>query len=570
MAPRRNAFFLGRLLGVFCIPLLTSACDLAKGLTDLGDSLRPDAALLDSPSRKLAEGKYSRLLLDGSLENGGFVLAFRNDTKEQRLAIVPFLNGEGCEIKNAFAFERLSSRVDVALSGLVAVQTSEGQDGRGTIRFVGFDCEDRMAPLDDASIPRIEFPTSIPRGLLTLTRDRELFLADADEAKLVPAAKGVTSATVIDDTLWVYREGTLTALDQSLSEIETLGEGVTEFVPFQGEGPQVVYVDETGVHLWARGEESVQLAKEGCAVTPLDATTIAYFSPCESRSVRIDVLGSKIGSSAKRVRLIGPDHGVALSAIQTSFGLNEDVSRFLVQSSADLDALQRTLVALEVDPAELDDEAEIVPKVTALSSEATLVQGQIYEDWDGTRGTLLEVEKDKTGRVIGLLKVAEGVASLPGGSPYSGRGALVRFNGSTGDLVLLKKNSKEILETMLSTKVPIQNQTIEADTGQIGFVAKLDGEVGDAFLMDGSDVQSVGERALPGTLRFLDQPRALSYLSTQKNGRVDLIAYLIESGLSQTVHEGVAEYRIVPWPSPGILYSIHSGKDQGLWFSKAR
>jgi hypothetical protein len=75
---------------------------------------------------------------------------------------------------------------------------------------------------------------------------------------------------------------------------------------------------------------------------------------------------------------------------------------------------------------------------------------------------------------------------------------------------------------------------------------------------------------LKETTRFLEQPRALSFLRQSDTGYYSLRAYLIDAELELTVHNAVSEYRIVPWPAPGILYAVPTGDDQGLWYAKAR
>src|SRR5688572_24738489 len=108
---RRGFWSRGVWLGTSLTAVLIAAgCDLS-GLGAVGDSLLdPDAALLDHPGRQLAPGKYADLKIAGSAENGGYVLARRLDAEDDRVAVVPFLEGAGCEYAPAFAYVRFSSR----------------------------------------------------------------------------------------------------------------------------------------------------------------------------------------------------------------------------------------------------------------------------------------------------------------------------------------------------------------------------------------------------------------------------------------------------------------------------
>lgn len=549
------------------LALLSQACNIGEGLADLGDSLLdPDAALLDRPGRKLVSGTYQRLLIDGSLDDGGYVLALRTDTSDQRLAIVPFLKGDSCEVKSTVAFERLSSRVDVALDGLVAVQVSGDVNGKGTIRFVDFTCQERMPALDNASLPRIEFPTSAPRGLLTLTGEGKLYLANAETKKLEPVASDVTLAKVTDDQLFSVEKGKLVVRGDDLVAIATLGDGVVDFSPTGGT-PTVVFQDSKGLHVWSEKDGTRTLAADGCAGFPLDTASIAYYSPCASRTVMLDMPGSKVGSKAARVTVKGPNDGLALSSMVLSYGLGQSDTTLLSITGTDASATSGDLVLGRLSPkdAAATDTSAFTTKT--LAQDASLRgPGAIYLHWDGSKGDVVELD-DKDS----LIPIATGVAQMPGGSPYSPEGVLVRFDGKLGDLVQLTRSGTTITEKLLAHDVPVQLQAVETDGDDVAFVMNYDGSAGEVGLSHGKKVLNVAPRALKDTLRFLAQPKAVAYLEPKSSGDgAELHAYLTESGLDLLIHATVSEYRAVPWPSPGILYAVPSGDDKGIWFSKAR
>jgi len=550
---------------------LCTSCNIGDGFADLADSvLDPDAALLERPGRKLVAGRYNNLVLDGSLEKGGYVLALRHDTPDQRLAIVPFLKGEPCEVGNALAFERLSSRVDVALSGLVAVQVSGNVGERGKIRFVGFDCAERMEALDDATLPRIEFPTNVPRGLLSLTGDKTLYLANAETKKLELVAQGVDSARVANNKLWTVEAGQLVVRDANLAEQATLGDRLLEFVVTGGTAPEVVFRDSTGLHSWSKKEGVRTITDDGCGAFATDVATISYYSPCSTRRLVVELPASKVGSKQERVRLLGPQNVVDLPNVVVAYGLTDKVTRVSFVVSADATATSGSLNVAELDPGAAGNETEITLESRSLSNDASLRAGVIYESWDGTVGDVVEMTYDGNGHADGLDLIASNVAQLPGGNAFSGRGALVRFDGNVGDLVVLDDNGKRVQETVVAKNVPIQSQALEKDGNMVAFVSELKKDAGQVVIFDGVDATVVAESAYPNTLRFLDQPNAVAYLSPGKTaGVAELHAYLTDSGLDLLVHAQVGEYRVVPWPSPGILYAVPSGKDQGLWFSKA-
>jgi hypothetical protein len=94
---------------------------------------------------------------------------------------------------------------------------------------------------------------------------------------------------------------------------------------------------------------------------------------------------------------------------------------------------------------------------------------------------------------------------------------------------------------------------------------------GTAYLVRNGTVRAIGEGALPGTLRFVEQPRALAYLAHDGTGvTAQLRAWLMDAELDVRVSDGVSEYRELPWPSAGLLYSVPQGDRAGVWFARAR
>ena len=174
-----------------------SACNLADNLGDLGDSLlNPDAELLEVPGRQLAQGHYSHLELDGSLDSGGWVVAQRHDLDEQAVSIISFAGDGQCDLPGAVQFRRISSRVDLSLPGLLAYERRD-DDGAPIVDFAGFDCTSRLTPVKNGKLPSASFPRSSPRGLLLLAHDGRLLLVDAVDQQLRDIATEVTFGFVM-------------------------------------------------------------------------------------------------------------------------------------------------------------------------------------------------------------------------------------------------------------------------------------------------------------------------------------------------------------------------------------
>lgn len=572
------ALFPAALLPV-ALSLATSGCGLADGFSDVGASLgNADAALLDSPGRKLASGRFHSLLIDGSLGDGGHVVALRNnDDESQKLAIIPYLEGKPCFVEPAYAFDRLSSRIDVELSGIISLQESSDEAGRGKVRFLNFSCEELFDGLANSTLPRVPFPASAPTGLLALEGDGKLSLIDARSQTIQPVADGVSLARSAGDLLWTIENNKLVIRDVKFDVLGEIGDDVTEYATTGGEEITVAFQDKSGLNVWSKALGVTTLSATACGALAWGTDTIAYFDPCEERRLNVYTLGERVGSDEDFVHIVGPKNAVFVERGIVYWGSGKRTSEitFLVEGDSPDDA---SLVVGRV-PETLDKNAPSIELLTEtlIESKATIRQANIFANWDGITGSLVEIERDDEGEISGLVTIADGVVQLPAGSAYSHRGVLAHFENGLGELRVFEKDSSDSI--LVASGVPLQNQTVEPDSGRIAFVGdSQNGSSGTLYLTAALSAggtskkpQELDENVLVDTARFLEQPRALTYLARPPGTDfAELRVWLIDSGLKLTIHKRVSEYRTVPWPAPGILYAVPEGKEQGLWFSKAR
>ena len=116
---------------------------------------------------------------------------------------------------------------------------------------------------------------------------------------------------------------------------------------------------------------------------------------------------------------------------------------------------------------------------------AALIGPNIYLDWEGARGRLVTPsyeDRDGTSLLTGLTEVARDVGQIPDGLFMSPRGVLANFDGSVGDLCVMKKVDDAYECQKLASAVPVQGQTVEAKTAAFAFVGDFDGT---AYLPDG-------------------------------------------------------------------------------------
>lgn len=575
--------FRGRSVGVLGITsvLLCSAgalsCDLAQNLTDVGGALtNPDAALLDRPGRKLASGSYHHLLVDGSLESGGHVVAIRTDRGQDEVAIIPYLKGSGCSVSPGIAVERISSRIDVELSGMLAVQHNKNENGRGEITFVDFDCKE-LNKLEDASLPQIAFPFTEPRGFLTADSSGVLYFVNARNQEIRTIAEGVTVARTAGDSLWTLENGEIVIRGGNLREIARTGNGVLEFVVSGGSKITAAYRDSEGISIWTEEDGSTLISETGCGLVGWGVDAIAFTAPCGGGELHAYTLGSRIGSDEEFVEIIGPS-GVSYPerALPTWGQDNRPTEVILTLSDPEQPGDILTVARVPEEPSE---DGTYRLELEQLSADSAVIRGgKIFTDWNGTTGTLVELERDEDGTTTGLIEIAENVAQLIGDGPYSPLGVLVDYADGVGTLKAFRKRGADITSEVLAENVPLQTHFTDEESGRRLFIAhSQNGSVGDLYLADEPvgrtppDSQKIAENVYIDTARFLDQPRGVAYLAKQTNSDyVALRVWLEDSDLTLTIHKAVSEYRTVPWPAPGILYAVPAGDDQGLWFSKAR
>jgi hypothetical protein len=168
--------------------------------------------------------------------------------------------------------------------------------------------------------------------------------------------------------------------------------------------------------------------------------------------------------------------------------------------------------------------------------------------------------------------LAEGVAQLPGLTVSSSLGVLANYSDAelTGELLLFS-NDLEQAPSVLVGGVPIQRHVRDGSRQRSAFVADFNGETGTAYILDGNKATPLGRNVQPGTLRFLEMPNAVAYLADPGGARGNLLTlYLLDAELEVRVNAEVTEFHGLPWPSPGILYSVAPGDDQGIWFARAR
>jgi hypothetical protein len=401
---------------------------------------------------------------------------------------------------------------------------------------------------------------------------------------LSEVADGVGGVAITPGYLWTMEAETLVVRNDDFQEISRLGEGVAGFRATGGSTLPVVYWQGEAQTLfyWSEESGSVKIGEDTCGHQLLGPDAVAYYDQCTEGSYRLNlvVAASRIVRDPYVVtrtpvlRFRGPD-GVRIPDLQVRFGEGATPTEILMLKNVDPPELGGRLLVSYV-PSELDStEGPMALKTEELGNGIVMHVGRFYTDFEAGppfRGTLLQLERGDDEQISGLKPLAKRVAQIPGSSPFSSRGVLADFDGVEGRLVRLSETlDGEVVKSTIARNVPIQQHQIDDNEELIAFVADVVDGAGTLAIADTEDVYVIAENVLLNTVRFLDDPFGLIYL--RKNGlkgAAALHVHLIDPGIDLPVHYAVSEYRAIPWPSPGVLYAVAEGDDQGLWFAKAR
>ena len=555
---------------------LTLACNIEGNVGGLADTLLdPEPASIDSPGRKIVSGQYSSLELDASLSVGARLLALRHDREDAELAVIPFEGGDACHVSDVQRFLRLASQVDINLPPIISV-LGNLQDGRGTLRFIDFGCQEVMPALEDVSLPQVLYPRSAPTGFLALSGSGTVHFLDVVERKVSTVAENVRIGRVGSKYLWLVEQGELLARDDKFDVKLRYGTDVQDFALFSGLKEQgvtdVVYLEAGTVYLAAGGaDEAVALADDACSITDVGHSGVfAFYSPCAARRLNLAYKASLAGLDDADIQVTAlSEQTIDPRQIDLFWGDGYGAALFITNADGASDRGDLTLQVFDAETSEAET-------ATVLESSAHIGTGGVVRvDYTGTSGTVMravvEVDDDGRPQLASLDPIAEGVAQLPGVTISSSLGVLANYDDSaaTGELVLFSYDLDEP-PTRLAQGVPIQRHARDATRQRSAFVADFDGETGMAYMVDGKTVTPLGQGVLPGTLAFVEMPNAVAYLSNRDGRKNALTLYLLEPETEAVVNVGVNEFHGLPWPSPGILYSVSEGADPGIWFARAR
>jgi hypothetical protein len=545
----------GLLLSSLC------ACDLGANFGDLGEQLLdPDVQGIDAPGKRWVAGPHFDLsvLTD---ESGRRYAAARNEDSE--LLLIDFESEHYCRAGKAARYtDAVQARSRPALVPLLAEREVGGeQPPQLVLTFTTFDCQRSAFSVPVSGLPNrvLEgLPTGSGTSLLVRTPEGGLVLVDPWEQTTQQVAESVRSddpTFAFGHFLWVDR-GVIVISDEQVKPLAFVGRNVVA-VSASPEDAELAFI-EAGAEGSAGGtlytvdaggsQQPVQIASDACNMRYLKLNgrrQLSYLSPCAERQL---VLRDVADAS---VRII--DTGVAGPPSVRNLSGQSMLTYITTDSS---DSVAGTLWVLTP-----EQEKVAIAENTRIGPSAVTDNGGLLTvlDWASTGGRLVEWKPDE------LTEVAQGVIEIAplGRMENDDLTLLGNFDGVTGDLLRLRS---DLSTELLAQRVPTRAGSADA------FLANFDGEAGDLMLLDRSDgsSQPIGSGVGRGAFIFTQQFRSVLMLADRdpETRTNTLRMHLLRADRDYVLHDGVLEAREVAFPSPGILYSVVTGDDAGIWFAK--
>ena len=558
----------GRAVGWYALLAAAPAligCDFeTAGLETLLDS---DPSYVNVPGKRLAEGRFSKLEIDGTEKSGGAVLALKN---EKELSIVPFSGAGGCSVGSVGSYGlSLPSRSSTAAPFVPFIE-APNESGLGTLRFADFGCALSPVSLPDSKLPLrqlLMFGTE-PREF-ALNDNRELHVLDPWKEAQARIAGAVTGVELGSDVLWTIENGELVERDVALVELRRLGTAVSELVVNQL-GQQAAYIDAAGVHLIpALGEQPILLDSDACELSNVFLGRfeawqwLSYLSPCASRrlvAVQTETRERfELGENASTPAGIYAAGGARVEG--HAFYVTDAVTVEPTGPAAELWAFEDVVQVGTLWGGRLNAAPARGPERAVFQSMNYPWEGKlrVVVDFDGVKGRLVEWNYE-TGSITEL---AQGVVAT------NGPEVLANFDGTVGDLLMIEQ---DLSPAVLAQRVPLISSYGPKFMRSV--LADFDGTTGTLLLFDGAfgrKAEKIASGVPLGGFEFM-WDSAIVYQDefdpVSATGR--LVARFLRTADTFIVQAGVGEFLEASWPEQGVVYSITEGGNAGVWFARAR
>ncbi|MET0389091.1 MAG: hypothetical protein ABW321_24170 [Polyangiales bacterium] len=278
---------------------------------------------------RLASGDFAQLTWGGTQLERFYVLA-RPNTPEgpgPGVMLVSPENETPCVLGESVASyialqPRLASKYVIGSPSPARIIWFESfdADGFGALRFADINCKRSGFSVRDISNMWFLYePDRVKVKLAVLDRDRSLIFVDPWAEEQQEVSRDLKEIATFETGAWVIEEGELVKRDIKGNATLRIGSDVVSFNTLSS-SDDVAYNDGSGALYALRKGVVKKIANEGCGAQALDAFmpgALGYFSPCESRTLRVVVGDSPAIDYATGVDAVREDSGLLLYTTHT-------------------------------------------------------------------------------------------------------------------------------------------------------------------------------------------------------------------------------------------------------------
>jgi hypothetical protein len=558
---------------VFVAGLLLSlvGCDPTAGLSDSANAALPETKrYFDGRGTQVAEGPWNRVVVDLDADTLYHVGARRLDDDPPTFHLFGKDARDGCEVTpNAGTW--LMGKPDAAPFRVLPFLESIDERGRGRLRFTDLDCQVQPLEIEDAGRP---YGQLYDNGYLVPTK-RGFTFADPWRGESRELATDLKDILLWQDAVLVWTDGELRSFSEQFEPGATWGNelvaaiGLTaqDFLVEDADGLHHVTLDHQTLEISATPvlEGACRLQQSPLLVNDDEGRWLVAEQPCGNPRPTLlhvdadtfetlDTFELPFEADARYARpLIAgfsdddlkPVGALYLTDVEDGYGT-------LWVWRADLEAPFRLGERASLDSVVLDSNLATrdgIANVNYRRIGAYEAYDLAYFRWDGDVQIVAE-------RVVRNTSSGE---------------LLVDFDGVAGDIAAFTDDGYRVY---LSDVPPSSGESISY-TGDLHFarVDEFDGAAGRLLL--GSAVRTwapLAEEVPPESVRFAWFMPALLFIEdwNAERNTGSLVAYNYELDARTTIAEGVSSYDLTGYPWDGVVYAVPSGKQRGVWFSKAK
>jgi hypothetical protein len=559
--------------------LALGACDPTHGLTDSADAVLPKTErYFEGSGSQLIAGPWNSVVVDVDLDTQEHhVGARRSDDAVPTFHVFGPEGRDGCEVKpNAATW--LTLKLEEAPSRLVPFLESMDDRGRGRMRFMDLDCRIQDLVVEDAGRPdpRLLFD----HGFLVPTKQGYTF-ADPWRAEAREIAVKIERTMYAGNPILLWADGMLKSFSVQFEAGGSWGNQVEAAITITS--LDYLVHDRDGFHHVKFDPESLEFESEDDLLPGIcqlqrfpnatgnagDAWVVAQ--PCDAKNpviLQLDITSFEVRSTlplpfeanARDARplsfskLVQGDEPVPLGMLFVT-EVGDDGYGTLWgwhQGGGDVPIKLGEHASLDTVALEGGSEWNGSAAVNFRRLGGLEVHDWVHFRWDGKTELIAEgvVRNQATGELM------------------------VNYDGVAADRPLFSGATEFRIDARHLSPY-VGDISSYADMYQAR-IAEFNGDSGQLQLghLSGSsrDWTPLANDVAPEFLRFAWFMPALLFLEgwDPKRQSGTLVAYNYELQAKSVIAEGVSSFDLTSYPWDGVVYAVPRGKQQGLWFSKAK